>query len=252
MSLPGLLITGTDTGVGKTRVAAAIARCLIEQGQRVGVLKPVATGAEQVEGKWRSGDAEQLIEAIGDLPGLTIERVVPFCYEPPVAPSVAARACGTPLQFKDVVQGVREALDWWAERVDVVIVEGVGGLLCPLAERATVADLAVALDLPVLIVARRGLGTLNHTLLTVEAAKRRSLRVAGIVFNSAERAASTLAENTAADELARHLEDIAILADLSYESDPSLLWERVRDVDWYGWCRASRGPFPPLKCARGS
>src|SRR5262249_56827531 len=100
------------------------------------------------------------------------------------------------------------ALAWWSERADVIVVEGLGGLLSPLAEKMTVADLAIRLDYPLVIVARRGLGTLNHTLLTIEAARRRGLRVAGIVLNSPLPAASVdlaLAEATNADELVRWL-----------------------------------------------
>src|SRR6516162_3253545 len=181
--MTGLFVTGTDTGVGKTFVAAAIARSLIAAGREVGVLKPVATGAERVGEGWRCADAEALIEAIGG--GVPLDRVAPLRFEEPLAPSVAARRLGSPLDRARVLSVVGDALAWWAGRAEVMVVEGVGGLLCPLAEGTTVADLAVALDYPLVIVARRGLGTLNHTLLTVEAARLRGLRVAGVVLNGA-------------------------------------------------------------------
>lgn len=247
MSLPGLLVTGTDTGVGKTQVAAAIARCMSATGRHVGVLKPVATGAVRTANRLWSEDAEALVAAIECPPDLAAEAVAPLRYEAPVAPSIAARLAGEPLRFDRVLSEVSAALDWWASRAEVMVIEGVGGFLCPLAEGATLADLAVALDLPVLIVARKGLGTLNHTLLTVEAVKLRALRIAGIVINNAESAAETLAESTALEELALRLEDVAILADLAFCGQPSLLWEKLRDVDWYGWSRASRGPVLPLE-----
>src|SRR6202011_3878703 len=105
---------------------------------------------------------------------------------------------GTPLEQSHVLELVRAALEWWTGRAEVMVVEGVGGLLCPLAEGTTVADLAVALDYPLLIVARRGLGTLNHTLLTVEAARLRASRIAGLVLNSPDPPTGSVAESTSA------------------------------------------------------
>ena len=110
----------------------------------------------------------------------------------------------------------RGALGWWAEHADVIVVEGVGGLLCPLAEGSTVADLAVALDYPLVIVARRGLGTLNHALLTVEAARLRGLRIAGIILNGSEPATNAAAEATNAVELAGRVAGVAVLADVPH------------------------------------
>jgi dethiobiotin synthetase len=224
-ALPGLFVVGTDTGVGKTRVASAIARTLVEAGQRVGVLKPVATG-----GVGASDDTSSLIAAIGG--GIPRKRVTPITFEEPLAPPVAARRQGTPLVVEQVVRAVAEALAWWAERADLMIVEGVGGLLCPLAEQTTVADLAVALDYPLVLVARRGLGTLNHTLLTVEAARRRALRIAGLVLNAAEPTTDPLAEATNPDELARRLEAIPLLAELDHAGDPETLLNPIRAVAW--------------------
>jgi dethiobiotin synthetase len=224
-ALPGLFVVGTDTGVGKTRVASAIAQALVEAGRRAGVLKPVATG-----GVGASDDTSSLIAAIGG--GIPRERVTPISFEEPLAPPVAARRQGTPLEFEQVVRAVAEALAWWADRADLMIVEGVGGLLCPLAERTTVADLAVALDYPLVLVARRGLGTLNHTLLTVEAARRRALRIAGLVLNAAEPTAEPLAEATNPDELARRLEAVPILAELDHAGDPETLMNPIRAVAW--------------------
>ena len=224
----GLFVTGTDTGVGKTFVAAAIARSLVVTGRKVGVLKPVATGATREGDGWRSGDAEALIEAIGG--GVGLDRVAPILYEEPLAPPVAARRSGRPLAGDEVIRAVGEALAWWGDRAEVVVVEGVGGLLCPLAEGMTVADLAVALDFPAVIVARRGLGTINHTLLTVEAARSRGLRVAGVVLNGSGPAADPVAEATNRDELARRLDGVAVLADIRHEEDPSATMDVL---DWY-------------------
>lgn len=238
MSLPGLFVVGTDTGVGKTRVAAAIAWALQREGRRVGVLKPVATGATRTpDGGWWCGDAERLVEAIdNDVPR---ERVAPIVFEEPLAPSVAARRSGSPLLQETVQHAVADALAWWADRAEVMVVEGIGGLLCPLAEGTTVADLAVGLDFPLVIVARRGLGTLNHTLLTVEAARHRSLRVAGLVLNSPTTEANDAAEATCAGELARRLEGMPVLAELIHDANDGLR-DPLIFVDWYQRARPPR------------
>jgi dethiobiotin synthetase len=215
--IPGLLVVGTDTGVGKTRVAAAIARAMAYAGKRVGVLKPVATGATAIEGGWQVDDADRLIDAIGG--GVTTAEVCPIAFAEPLAPTVAARRAGTPLAAGVVERATLAAIDRWQSTrgAEVMVVEGVGGLLCPLAEGMTVADLAVRLDYPLIVVARRGLGTLNHTLLTIEAALNRSLRVAGVVLNGAEPTADPVAETTNPDELARWLGSIPILGDWPHE-----------------------------------
>ncbi|QDV36109.1 dethiobiotin synthase [Tautonia plasticadhaerens] len=238
--LRGLFVTGTDTGVGKTRVASAIASALSASGVRVGVLKPAATGAERVDGAWRSGDAEALIAAIGrDVP---IDRVAPILLEAPLAPPVAARLAGAPLGFPRVLESSRSAIGWWAGPggAELMVVEGVGGLLCPMAEGATVADLAVALDFPLVVVARRGLGTLNHTLLTVEAARGRGLRLAGVVLNGSEPTADPLAERTNPAELSRWLGEVPLLADLPFSPDLAALRAGMSDLDWYGRAAPSR------------
>lgn len=235
---PGLFVTGTDTGVGKTWVAAAIARSLGKSGVQVGVLKPVASGAEPgPDGQpiWR--DAETLGQAIGG--GIARERIAPIVFEAPLAPSVASRLEGQPLSHDRVWGAVVEAVSWWSteQLAQVMVIEGVGGLLCPLAEGTTVADLAEQLDYPLVIVARRGLGTLNHTLLTVESAVRRGLRVAGIVLNGAEPTVDRLVESTNPGELVRRLpSEVPLLADLPHCSDPvaAPLWSAFDDVDWRG------------------
>jgi len=229
MSLRGLFVVGTDTGVGKTRVASAIARQLVDEGRRVGVLKPMATGPAI------GGDAERLIEAIGvEVPA---DRVAPITFDEPLAPAVAARRAGKLLDRAEVLDAVADALGWWNERAEVMVVEGVGGLLCPLAEGMTVADLAIALDYPLVIVARRGLGTLNHTLLTVEAALIRGLRVAGVVLNGAEPTADPLAEATNPGALAEFLPGVAVLAEWPHGEGPSALGV----IDWWGHASPPRG-----------
>ena len=237
MSLSGLFVVGTDTGVGKTFVAAAIARAMVGAGRKVGALKPVATGATREGGAWRCGDAEALIEAIGG--GVGLDRVAPMVYEEPLAPPVAARRMGKPLERAELMRAVGAALAWWEGegRAEVMVVEGVGGLLCPLAEGMTVADLAVTLDYPLVVVARRGLGTINHTLLTLEAARMRGLRVAGVVLNGAIPTSDPIAEATNPGELARRLAGDAILAEVTHGENPPTA---IDVLDWFGWARGSR------------
>src|SRR5262245_54652060 len=176
----GLFFTGTDTGVGKTFVTAAVARHLRHQGLAVGVCKPVATGAAWVGGRWLSADSRALAEAAGQADAL--ERVTPWTFPDPVAPPVAARRRGVRLSLADLVRAAAA----WSGACDVLPVPAVGAPLCPVTDGATVADLAAPLGLPLVVVARRGLGTLNHPLLTVAAARSRGLAVAGVVVNETE------------------------------------------------------------------
>lgn len=242
MSLPGLFVTGTDTGVGKTRIACAIVRSLIGEGRRVGAMKPIASSGElQEDASLISPDTAELLAALGDTAELPPDRITPFVYPGDVAPSVAMRFSRgrDSASLVAITRATREGLAWWGSRADVMVIEGVGGLLCPIAEGAVVADLAVALDFPLLIVARRGLGTLNHTLLTVEAARRRGLRLAGVVLNGSEPTTNPLAESTNPDELARFLGDVPILADLSHEPGHARPIG-LHGVDWIGRAKPSR------------
>jgi dethiobiotin synthetase len=222
ISLPGLFVVGTDTGVGKTHVAVGIARSLASDGRQAGVVKPVATGLDEGDGLGADGRRLMAAASVPGAPRIPAERIVPISYAEPLAPPVAARRCGRPLERAAVEKALDTALAWWSERADVVVVEGIGGLLTPVAEGTTVADLAVWLDYPLVIVARRELGTLNHTLLTVEAARHRGLRIVGLVLNSAAPIGDdgALAAATNAGELARLLEGIAVLAEIPYGADP--------------------------------
>jgi dethiobiotin synthetase len=239
-ALPGLFVIGTDTGVGKTCVASSIARCLVREGRRVGVLKPLATGVPA--GAGRGDDAARLIAAAGG--AIAPERVVPLCFEPPLAPAVAARRLGRRLEPAEVERALDSALAWWRDRAEVMVVEGIGGLLTPLAEGTTLADLAVRLDYPLVVVARRALGTLNHTLLTIEAALRRGLRIVGIVLNGTAPAGdpgAALAELTNAEELARRLDGIAVLAEVPFHAGPETA-DFLDDLGGIDWARRALLP----------
>ena len=175
----GVFVTGTDTGVGKTVVACALAAWCRERGLDVGVMKPVATGGHRRAGRWVSDDAVQLVQAAGsqDLWPL----VNPVCFQEPLAPWTAARRAHRPLRLEPVLSAWRRL----RARHQVLIVEGVGGLLVPLTAQTTVADLARRIRLPLLLVARPSLGTINHTLLSMHQARRDHLSVRGIVLNHA-------------------------------------------------------------------
>jgi len=220
----GLFFTGTDTEVGKTHVAAAVARLLRQQGRSVRVCKPVATGAERVEGRWRNADTVHLAWAAGN--AQCLDDVTPWSFPEPVAPAVAARLHGQALTIPVLVEAVRSQ----ARPDGVMLVEGVGGLLCPLTDRETVADLAAALDLPLVVVARRSLGTLNHTLLTLEAAARRGLQVAGLIVNETA-PPSGLAEETNVAELGCRIA-VPLLAVVPYQKD-DIEAAALAEVDWW-------------------
>src|SRR5262249_20270992 len=158
------------------------------------VCKPVATGAVPIGGRWQSEDTIRLAEAAGLAPD--DETITPWTFPEPVAPPVAARLHGIMLHLEELADAVRQR----SRPRGAWLVEGVGGRRCPLTDRATVADLAALLRLSLVVVARRSLGTLNHTLLTLEAARSRRLQVAGVVVCETE-APQTLAEQTNVEEL---------------------------------------------------
>lgn len=173
--MSALFVTGTDTGVGKTFVACALAAGLRARGRRVAVMKPVETGvATEPE------DALRLRAAAGD--SAPLDDVCPYRLRAPLAPSVAARLEGVALDIEHLAALVRRR----SAEADVLLVEGAGGLLVPLAARTTWLDLAARLDLPLLIVAANRLGTINHCALTAHAAATAGLAVRGFVLSQPE------------------------------------------------------------------
>ena len=167
----GVFVTGTDTEVGKSVLAASICAALSAGGQRVGAFKPVVTGLDEETGEF-GRDHELLASAASA--GQAPEDVAPYRFGPPVSPHLAAELAGVTIEPAELVAAARAH--------ELVVCEGVGGLLVPITPGYLVRDLAVDLALPVVIAARRGLGTINHTLLTVEAARAAGLQVAGVVM----------------------------------------------------------------------
>jgi dethiobiotin synthetase len=199
IGMRGLFVTGTDTDVGKTWVAAMIARELVAAGVSTGVSKPACSGAV-VDGdvpRWPDLDALAAAGGVSDIHSVCSQR-----FLAPLAPPVAAREEGRRVDLN----AIKSSLLAWSTKADVVVVEGVGGLLCPLTDDETVADFADWAGFPLIIVARLGLGTINHSLLTIEAARQRNLNVAGVILNDGDNLADTPAGRTNFDELARRLD----------------------------------------------
>lgn len=169
----GLFITGTDTGVGKSVVAAAVCAGLAARGSRVAAFKPVVTGLDEPPGEWPP-DHELLAGVTGQEP----EAVSPSRYGPAVSPHLAAELEGVPLEPGELIAAARRAGAW----ADALVCEGVGGLMVPITPGYLVRDFAVDLGMPLIVVARPGLGTINHTLLTLEAARAAGLRPLAVVM----------------------------------------------------------------------
>jgi dethiobiotin synthetase len=187
----GVFVTGTGTEVGKTVVAAAICAALAARGERVAAFKPVVTGLDEPrDGRWPA-DHELLAAAAGA--GQAATDVAPYTFGPPLSPHYAAELAGVGIDPARLRSAAHAASDGarrddeasgqvGSATADALVCEGVGGLLVPLTAGYSVRDLAVDLALPLVVVARSGLGTINHTLLTVEAARAAGLHVAGIVM----------------------------------------------------------------------
>ena len=199
----GLFITGTDTGVGKTIVAASLVASLRHSGFDMGVMKPIETGFSL-----RSSDAVFLkkIAAVKD----SLDSICPYRLKHPLSPFTAAKMENVSIGFERIARAYGELL----QNHQALLVEGAGGLLVPITREKMMADLALYLKLPVLIVSRTGLGTINHTLLSVEAARKRGVEVAGVIFNHLGPRRG-LAEKTNPSVI-RHFLDVPILGEIPY------------------------------------
>lgn len=195
MKAKGIFVTGTDTGVGKTVVSAALTRALAARGMRVAVMKPVASGSDPTPEGLRNSDALALMSAANVAAAYDV--VNPYCFAPPISPHIAAREAGVDIDLLLL----RSRFDALAAVSDCVIVEGAGGWLAPVSDTAAMADLAAALSLPVLLVVGLRLGCLNHALLSRESLGTRGAAFAGWIANAIdpgfERAAENLATLTA-------------------------------------------------------
>jgi dethiobiotin synthetase len=190
LRIPGLFVTGTDTGVGKTMIAGAIADWFARRKFRVAVCKLAATGCVHRREGLVSEDAEFLAHCAKSRHPLDL--ICPQRYSEPLAPAIAARRAMQPLDWSVIDNSIR----LMSQDSDVMIIEGVGGVMVPMDEKYTVLDAIAALKIPAVVVARAGLGTINHTLLTVNALRQREIAISGCVINGYPPDLKTVAEET--------------------------------------------------------
>ncbi len=190
-------VTGTDTDVGKTHVACQLIQQFVEQGLKVIGMKPIAAGCELLDGAWVNEDVQKLTAASNV--NAPAELINPYCYKEYIAPHIAAEKVGETIEIGNIVA----AFNQLKTMADVVVVEGAGGFLVPLDSQVGMADLAEALGIPVILVVGMRLGCINHSLLTVESIKARSLSLHGWVANEIDPEMAMYRENfeTIAEQL---------------------------------------------------
>jgi len=218
LSLPkkaGLFITGTDTGVGKTLIAGGIAKILSGRNRRVGVFKPVATGCRRHWEGIVSEDSEFLAHCANS--NHSLSTITPAGYLTAAAPVVSASCDGRPIDFSAIASAYKRI----CEDSEVVIVEGIGGVRVPLTEDLDVLDLAAEFGLGVVIVARPNLGTLNHTLMTIDCVRAAKLEIAGVVINGYDATRATVAEETA-DQIIARFGGVDVLAVTPFDETVSI------------------------------
>lgn len=203
----GIFITGTDTGVGKTVISAGIALLLRSKGINVGIMKPIQSG-----GRW---DTDFLIKASGVKD--EIELVNPCYFKKPLAPLTASEIEGVQID----ITAIKNAFDELCKRHDIVIVEGIGGLLVPLTEDYFVSTLVSELNIPIIVVSHSGLGAINHTMLTINHAKEMGIDIIGIIFNETKKKRKGLAEKTNPSVIEK-LSGAPVLGNLPYVSSVSV------------------------------
>lgn len=214
--MTGYFVTGTDTGVGKTTVSRALLAAATARGLRTRCFKPVESGCSRAaDGSLVPRDAQALWEAIDRAQSLT--SVCLYRFEAPVAPGVAATRLGTNIDLAAIAAAASTIR---AAAPDFLLVEGAGGLLVPLGGGQSIANVAILLGLPLLIVARPTLGTINHTLLTIEAARSRGLVTHGVIFSAGSAVEAADIPSNAAEIW--HGGGVPVLGTLPHQHDLSL------------------------------
>ena len=216
----GVFIAGTDTNVGKTVVTAALGMALQQTGGTVGIMKPVETGTTPDE---TTSDGHRFKELFAPYQKVDVRSL--YCFPPPVAPLEAARTCQQPIE----VEAILDACQTLAMHHDYTLVEGVGGILVPLTQTRDVRDLIKLLGLPCLIVSRTGLGSINHTRLTLMGLQQAGIPIVGILLNHTD---TTREEQQASTvKLIRELSDVPVLGPLPFQ--PHLRANtQVRPCQW--------------------
>ncbi len=204
----GLVVAGTDTGVGKTELACGLAKAFFKKGIKVGVFKPVETGCREEQGELIAADGLRLLQASGAK--IPMEQVVPYRFALPAAPLAASRAEGREVLFEKLYQ----VFDELAGEFELMIVEGAGGALVPVNENFLFADLIKPMHLPVLVVAENKLGAINQTLLTIESLRSRGLELLGIVLNQTRRGG--VSEEILNPELIERFGKVKVLCRIGY------------------------------------
>ncbi len=228
----GLFITGTDTGVGKTLITGGIAAVLRSQGLKVGVFKPIASGCRD-EGVLISDDTEFLAMCADANYSLSV--ITPVTYKTPAAPLTCVQIENRPINYEEIVS----AYTYLCDNTDVVLVEGIGGALVPIDEEHTVLDLAAEFNLPMVIIARPNLGTINHSLLTIQAVRNAGLPVAGLVISGYQAIDATIAEETSPYVIC-NFSDTNLLSIVPYDEESSVeegrlgegIIETLQFCDW--------------------
>jgi dethiobiotin synthetase len=217
----GVLITGTDTGVGKTIATAVVATALKAQGIDTGVMKPIATGATGQTAALSDSDWLQAVTGVCDPPDL----VAPYRFRTAAAPLIAAARDGRAIE----PSRISEAFQALSARHDCVVVEGIGGVLVPVTPDLFVADLAKRLGLPVLIVTRASLGSINHTLLTLECLRNRGVEIGGLIFNHPSPPSAGPDESDTVPTILR-LSGVRSFGELPYCEGLPSAWAQHRDT----------------------
>jgi dethiobiotin synthetase len=219
----GIFVAGTDTGVGKTVIASALIKALARQGLRVAAMKPVAAGAEMSASGLRNADALALLQAANV--AAPYETVNPYCFAAPIAPHIAARDAGVAVDLKIL----RQRFDELAAHADCVVVEGAGGWLTPISDCASMADIAAALALPVVLVVGLRLGCLNHAILTAQALAAHEPGFSGWIGNSIDPAFERAADNIA--DLERRLRPAAAIVPYASHAPEALKLPQAAALD---------------------
>jgi dethiobiotin synthetase len=230
----GLFVTGTGTGVGKTVLSASLLATMAAAGERVRAHKPVVTGLDEPPGEWPPDH-----ELLARIAGMAPEEVAPLRYGPAVSPHLAAELAGERVEPERIAATANAALRTADSRGATLIVEGVGGLLVPLTDGFTVRNLAVRLELPLLIAASPGLGTINHTLLTLQAARTAGLEVCAVVLTPWPAQPSAM-ERSNRDTIAR-LGDVEVATlDRVSSTELSALADAGERLPWRQWLPRER------------
>jgi dethiobiotin synthetase len=218
---PGLFVTGTDTGVGKTIVTAAIATAFKACGVNVGIMKPIATGEEGTDVGLSDPDWLMAATSAQDPSDL----IAPYRFPIPAAPLVAAAQAGRPIDLTRILNAFQALLTMH----DCVVVEGIGGVMVPIAPGVFVVDLITRMNLPALVVARTRLGSINHTLLTLECLRNRGVPILGLVFNNPTRPTASVDLSDTVQTI-RRLSGLRSFGELPYCEGLPSAWAKHRDT----------------------